>query len=129
LYAVLLLNTNRGQAVVSVRLDETVQITLNASGNGTASRGPLSAREVWHPQWISVKANPTPVNEAICKIYAGDTATDDNFRDGTFSGSSGDVTDAVNGEDIKCGHKIFAVWTGGDASVKATLNITGTKEV
>jgi hypothetical protein len=110
-------------------LDVTVQITLSGSGSGTASIGPLSARETWFPTYVSVKANANPVNEATCKIYVGSTATDDNFRDGTFSGSSGDTTDALQGSPVKCGDKVWAVWTGGDASVKATLNVTGAKEI
>lgn len=111
-----------------VLLNETAVITLNGSGAGTAKLGPLTAREVWYPDSASVKANSNPTNEATCLIYQGPDATQPNFRDGTFSGSSGDSTDKVSLITRK-GQFIWAVWTGGDAGQQATLNVTGEKEV
>lgn len=113
----------------SVSLYISSSVVLNASGNGTVSLGPLTAREVWHPANVHVQANQNPVKEAVCNIYVGDTPTQNNWRDATFSGSSGDSTDAVSADVVKCGWKIWAVWTGGDAGQTATLVITGTKEV
>lgn len=115
--------------MISVTLNESVTITLNASGNGTAKVGPKSAREEWHPDNVHVSANANPVNEAQCRIYTGDLPIQSNFRDGTVSGSSGDSSDRVNATKIKCGQYVYAVWTGGDANVIATLNVTGTKLV
>lgn len=105
-------------------------VMLDGSGSGIASCGPLNAREVWHPVNVHVSANANPVNEAQCSIFCGDNVTTPtNFRDGTFSGSSGDSSDRVNADVIKSPHKIFAQWTGGDASAVATLTVTGTKDI
>jgi hypothetical protein len=110
-------------------LDETAFVTLNGSGAGTVSLGPLTAREVWNPVNASVRVNQNPTNEANCVIYVGQTPTQENFRDQTFTGSSGDVTDRVSGKKVSKGDYIWAVWTGGDAGQRACLNVTGEKEI
>lgn len=113
--------------MTTTNLYETVSITLSASGGGTAKIGPLSAREVWHPTQVSVMCS-SAVNEAVCRIYVGDAADQRNFRDGTFSGSSGDSSDNVAVQ-VKSGHYVFAVWTGGDARATATMTVIGTREI
>jgi hypothetical protein len=114
-------------------LNVSVGIILNASGNGTAKVGPLSAREVWHPENVHVSTNQAPasiVKEAECQIYVGDSASyQQNFRDATYSGSHGDSTSRVNADEVKCSQFIWAVWTSGDANANAILTVTGTKEV
>lgn len=110
-------------------LDETAFVTLNGSGAGTAFLGPLTAREVWRPVSASVRVNQNPTNEAQCTIYVGQSATQENFRDQTFTGSSGDSTDKVGGKPVKVGDKIWAVWTGGDAGQRASINVIGKKDV
>lgn len=107
-----------------VPLNETAIITLNGSGAGTARLGPLTAREIWYPQTASVKANTSPTNEATCQLFVGETATLDNFRDNTFSGSSGDASGKITGK-LSKGSYVYAVWTGGDAGVQAYLTVTG----
>jgi hypothetical protein len=102
--------------------------TLDASGNGTLKLGPIGAREVWHPDNIHVNVS-THVNEAQCQIYVGDSPIQSNFRDGTFSGSSGDATDKISADVVKVGQYVWAVWTGGDAAATATATVTGTKDV
>jgi len=112
-----------------VPLRETVYINFTAGGAGTAKSGPISARETWYPDVASVKANAGSVtNESTCIISTGDVNTK-NFRDSTVNGSSGDASDRVSGDVIKCGQFVWADWTGGDASVQAQLTVTGTKEV
>lgn len=114
----------------TVPLYQTAVINLNGSGAGTAKVGPASAREVWQPANAHVIANAGQVtNEATCLIYVGDSPTQNNFRDGTFSGSSGDSSDRINADIIKCGWFVWAVWSGGDAGVQATLTVTGDKTV
>jgi hypothetical protein len=108
-------------------LDRTVTVVLNGSGNGTASIGPLSAREVWHVSRVAVSVS-TDVNEALCSIYVGDTPLARNLRDTTSSGSLGDSTDSIT-DTVKVGDKVWAVWTGGDAGATATLVVTGTVDV
>jgi hypothetical protein len=115
--------------LTNVILNESATVTLNASGNGTARLGPLSARSIWYPANVHVSANQNPINEAQCKIYCGDLPIQQNFRDGTVSGSSGDSSDRVSASVIKCGQYVYGVWTGGDANVTATLIVTGTKDI
>jgi hypothetical protein len=115
--------------MTSVTLRETAVINLNGSGTGTARVGPLSAREVWHPQTVSVSANSNPTNEAQCAIYVGESTTQSYFRDQTFTGSSGDSTDKVSSDKLKTGQYVWAVWTNGDANVQAVLTVVGTKDI
>lgn len=112
-------------------LYESIAVKLDGSGNGIVKLGPLTAREVWNPTSASVKTNQTAttiVNEAQCNIYVGLSASQENFRDGTFSGSSGDNTDLISGR-LPKGNYVWAVWTGGDAGVSAMLVVTGTKDI
>jgi hypothetical protein len=92
---------------MKVPLDQTAVVTLNGSGGGTAKVGPLSAREVWFPANVHVRVSTT-TSEAQCLVYVGGDAIQVNFRDGTFTGSSGDSSDRVNAD---------------------TLTVTGTKQV
>lgn len=113
-----------------VKLRETVPIILNGTGNGTAKIGPISSRETWYPENASVKAViGSPPAEATCKVYVGLDTSDSNFRDTSFFGSSGDSTAALAGDVLTCGLFVWAVWTGGNGNVQATLTVTGTKEV
>jgi hypothetical protein len=109
-------------------MHESASVVLNASGNGTAKVGPLSSREVWSPANVHVGVT-TNVNEATCSIFVGLNASPNEFRDTTFSGSTGDSSDRVDADEVHCGSYILAVWTGGDPGSQATLNVTGTKEV
>jgi hypothetical protein len=114
----------------TVPLYETAIVTLNGSGSATAKLGPASAREVWTPSTAHVQANAGSVtNEAECSIFVGDAPTQQNFRDATFSGSSGDSSDRIDADTVKCGWYVWAVWTGGDAGATAYLNVTGSKTI
>lgn len=113
---------------MEVPLRESAVVKLNASGNGTASIGPISARERWSPDNVHVSVSSN-TNEASCLIYVGDAAIQQNFRDGTFSGSSGDSTDKINADKVSVGQKIWAVWSGGDGGATASLSVTGTKQL
>lgn len=111
-----------------VPLNSSATVTLDSTGGGTARVGPLSAREVWSPDnaHVSVSSN---ANEAQCAIYMGDAAIQANFRDATFSGSSGDSSDRINADTVKVGMYVWAVWSGGDAGARATLTVTGKRDV
>lgn len=106
----------------------TTSVTLNGSGSGVAKIGPISAREKWQTNGAHVSC-ATNVKESQCAIYAGTGAYPNTFRDSTLSGSTGDSTDRIENDIIGCGEYIFAVWTGGDAGTKATLNVTGGKTI
>jgi hypothetical protein len=112
----------------TVPLSESAPVTLDGSGNGTASLGPSSHGEVWTAATVSVQVSPPVTNEASCLIYLGHTATQENFVDGTFSGSSGDSTDKA-AFPIRLGTMIFAVWSGGDPGAVAYLNVNGTRDI
>lgn len=109
-------------------LNEDNTVKLDGSGNGTTKLGPSSTTERWYPTVVSQNASSN-TNEAVCKTYAGSSPTQNNFVDGTFSGSSGDATDRISGQEITYGNWIWSVWTGGDANAVATLVVSGTKTV
>lgn len=117
--------------MASARLNVTVYVKANASGNATAKVGPLSSREVWHPGQVTVGLAPgqaTPTNEAGCAVSIGDSQTK-VVIDSCVDGSSGDTTDAVSSSSVHCGEYVWADWTGGDPSVTFALTVTGTREV
>lgn len=107
-------------------LSAKAYVTLDGSGNGTASTGPLSPGEVWSGLTASVSV-ATNTAEATCRIYAGAAATPGYFADGTTWGSTGDST--TNLPAVRVGGQVFAVWEGGDHGAKATLTVTGTRTV
>jgi hypothetical protein len=114
----------------AVNLSQSAVATLDGSGNGTARLGPVSSRETWKPQVASVKTNQVPgtiTSEAQCRIYAGPDTSDAYFVDGTLSGSTGDSTANVAGQEISCGEYVWAVWTGGDPGAQGRLNVQGDK--
>lgn len=118
--------------MVSVPLSQQAFVTLDGSGNGTAKVGPLSAREVWHPDNVHVsttQALGSVVNEATCKIYVGDAVRTQTYRDTTFTGSSGDASDKVGADRVMIGQWVWGVWNGGDAGVTAVMNVTGLRDV
>lgn len=108
-------------------LTETLQVTLDGSGNGTVQFRPRG--ETWYPDVISVKV-ATNTSEAQCRVYAGPAATDAYFIDGTQSGSTGDSTDRLSGYQISAHQTpyVFAVWSGGDAGAVATAILSGSKD-
>lgn len=110
-------------------LSQSASVALDGSGNGSIRLGPISAREVWNPQSAHVQVTGPVTNEAVCTIYVGNTATQGNFRDASQSGSTGDSTDRVSADTVKCGEYIWAVWSGGDANRQATLVVTGSKTI
>jgi hypothetical protein len=114
--------------MIRVPLNEDATVKLDGSGNGTVKLGPASSKERWYPQVTSVRVS-TATNEAVAKIYAGDAVKDQNFVDGTFSGSSGDASDRVSGQEITYGNWIWAAWTSGDINAVATLVVYGEKEI
>jgi hypothetical protein len=114
--------------VTTTGLSVTASVQLDINGNGKVQIGPLSAAEVWHPASVHVSVT-TANNEAVCNIYVGDNTDQRNFRDATFTGSSGDSSDRVSADIVKVGHYIMAVWTDGDPRATASLSITGTKDI
>lgn len=112
----------------TVALRESMPVTISTGGTGTAKLGPAGSGETWHPAIAHVNVS-TNVLEAQCKIFVGDAVSQNNYRDGTLSGSTGDSTDHVNADEVKLGNFIWAVWTGADVGATAYLNVTGTKDI
>jgi hypothetical protein len=119
------------QTVPLYATDQSLPFDIN--GNGMANIGPASSREVWSPENVHVSATTGQpvVNEASCTIHVGiPTAVNAaSFRDESFSGSSGDSTDKVSSDIVKCGTQVIAIWSGGDPGAIGTMNVTGTKTV
>lgn len=110
---------------MDIPLDEHATVTLDGSGNGTASTGPFGGGEVWIPSSVSVQCSSNTL-ESTCIVYAGPSATPPYFRDLTVDGSTGDATDRCN-LPVPKGWQVWAVWSGGDAGATGYLNVTGTK--
>lgn len=122
---------NASAAPITGEVDEQVTITLNGSGNGTASITPPGPRTAprWDIQNVYVSA-ATNVLEAQATIYVSrgiKSTTVFDSRGQTATGSSGD-TYAV-GFTLRPGDWLTAVWTGGDANAKATMTIKGSISV
>jgi len=109
-------------------------VRLNASGAGTARVGPLTAREVWYPSNVSIKttfpgSQTAPTLQSKCDIYMGRNVSPEFFRDNSIQASIGDVTGACSADIVRIGQYIWAVWSGGDSGVQATLTVSGLKDV
>ena len=110
-----------------VALRETAVATLDGSGAGFAKVGPLSAREVWYPDNVSISITGA-TKQANAVMYMGPDTTQSNFRDISKFGS-GDSSGACNADVVKSGMYIWAVWINGDAGKQAILTVTGLKDV
>jgi len=111
-----------------VPLRQSALVVLNGSGGGTAKLGPLSAREVWYPDNVSIGVQNF-VTECTASLFMGTDTTQSSFRDQSTFAASGDSSGACNADTVKVGMYIWAVWTGGDAGKQATVTVTGLKDV
>jgi hypothetical protein len=113
----------------TVPLRVSTPATVDGAGKAVAKIGPVGARETWRLSSVHVQVS-TVVLEATCAIYVGDSATQPNFRDQTFTGSSGDASSMVDSDVLEgTGRYVFAVWTGADIGATAYLVILGTKDI
>jgi len=117
-----------------VTLNESAVIRLDGSGGGTAKVGPLTARETWYPSNVTVKTTfpgtqTSPTKQSQCDIFVGTAATAQYFRDHSVQASTGDASGACSADQLRTGQYVWAVWSGGDAGVQATLTVTGLKDV
>ena len=110
-----------------VPLNDARNVTLDGSGNGQVSFGPILGQE-WTVTnagvQTSTRANPA-ASVPQCSIYIGGAPVAQFFIDGTNTGSL-DSTDRTSSFPFTQGSKIWAVWTGGDPGSVATLSIVGT---
>lgn len=114
----------------TLTLTRTASVTLDGTGAGTVQTGPSSPGEVWRPAQVSVSCSAV-VSTGTCQasIYAGAGPSQSTFVDGTFSGDTGDTTDAISGHPLQPGQYIFAVWSGGVPGATATMVVYGQREV
>jgi len=114
----------------TLTLTRTASITLNGSGAGTVQAGPATPGEIWSPTQVSVSCSATVTTGTCqCSIYAGAGPSQGTFVDGTFSGDTGDTTDAIGGRQVNPGQSVFAVWSGGVPGATATMVLAGTRTV
>jgi hypothetical protein len=114
----------------TLTLTRTASVVLNGSGAGTVQLGPSSPGEIWQPSQVSVSCSATvTAGTCQCSIYAGAGTGQGTFVDGTFSGDTGDTTDAIGGRKVNPGESVFAVWSGGVPGATATAVVAGTRTV
>lgn len=112
---------------ISVPLNVSASVTLNGSGNGQVSLGPVSVGEVWYPSTAAVSV-ATNVSEALGYLYIGLTPIPGNLIASTATASTGDSTD-LPGYPVYVGTFLIFTWQGGDAGQRATLSVFGSRQV
>lgn len=110
----------------------SISVTLNGSGGGTASLGPQHVREHFQVDSASVSVAPLPGNsaplkQASCSIYVGTSVNASTFFGNSITGSTGDTCSVST--DIQTGQLVFAVWAGGDAGAVATMSLNGQRTI
>jgi hypothetical protein len=114
----------------TLTLTRTASVVLDGSGGGTVQVGPSSPGEIWSPAQVSVSCSATVTTGTCqCNIYAGAGPSQGTFVDGTFSGDTGDTTDAIGGRQVNPGQSVFVVWSGGVPGATATAVVNGTRTV
>jgi len=108
-------------------LNASAQVTLDGSGNGTASVGPTAQGEVWHAGFVAGVHASSNTNEATCRLYCGGGVSPQYYVGGTTFGSTGDSSSDT--PQMQVGQQVFAVWTNGDPGAIAYLSINGTRSV
>lgn len=99
-------------------LEEDRQVTLSATGSGSAQIGPTRSRQRWKVTSVTVSTS-TATNMPEARLYS----PSGTLLGGTYTGSQ-DTTDV----DITLhfGARIRVDWTGGDPGARATVSVAGT---
>lgn len=115
-------------------LDESVSVTLDGSGNGTAKITVPGTRYGGGPTWdvttVAVKVSTNSL-EATANLYLSrgtSIFTQADFVSQTQLGSTGD-TCGVNVAGLEPNDWISVVWSGGDVGAMATMIIKGSINV
>lgn len=105
-------------------------VVLDGTGAGVAQLGPSISGESWAPAQVSVSCSQLVTSGAcLANVYCGSGPTQDAFKDSTFSGDSGDSTDAVAGEILWPGQYVIVAWSSGVPGAIATMRVSGTRNV
>lgn len=108
-------------------LNESDNVTLDGSGNGTTSLGP-NVGEEWTVSNVAIRTSTATVSAAAvpsCEVFVGAAPLSQFLVDGTFSGNL-NSTDAAASSSLTAGNKVWAKWSNGDPGSVATLSINGT---
>lgn len=105
-------------------------IRLDGTGAGVAQLGPSITNEQWEPGRVSVSCSAS-VTSGACQasVYCGAYIGADTFKEATFSGDTGDSTDAVAGEQLWPGQFVFVQWQAGVPFAFATMRVQGVRTV
>ena len=105
-------------------LNVSASVTLDGSGNGTASIGPTAQGEIWQAGFTAgVFTEETAItNEAICRVFCAG-----RLIAVTTWGSTGDA--GTNTTQLAAGQVVTAQWIGGDPGATAVLDASGTRTV
>lgn len=106
-------------------LNDGASVTLDGSGNGTATIGPTSTGERWNLSKISVIGNSAVGAQPQANIYIN-SPSPANFFDGTQTGNqdSSDVNWTLQPQE-----KLVAVFSGGTAGAVHTLSVFGLRQL
>jgi hypothetical protein len=108
----------------------SAQVTLDASGNGTAETGPSVPGEIWFPVSVSITCGGAipDTGTPTLFIYAGNGISPATFIDSTYN-VTGASSSMIAGKTLYPGQQVFAVWNGGPPGQLATLAVKGERQV
>lgn len=107
---------------MKTRVLTSVTATFDASGNATASVGPIVNSATWTIE--NIGTTTTSVTQAELSVFRGPPSAS-NFVEGTYAGnkdSSNSIHYLANGE------LLSFVWSGGDPGTTATATLNGWQE-
>lgn len=114
---------------IDLGLSEFVTGRVAAGGSGVLKCGPAAHGVTWRPTVVSIRCTGTaPAGLATCSIYAGDSPTAPAFVDATYDVSAA-ATGAIEGQVIRLGAYVWAVWAGAIPGATITMNLVGTKTI
>lgn len=96
-----------------------VEVTLNASGAGTARIGPTMHGVTWQIDSYVVKCS-TATNEATARLYVNGVIVDTTETGST--GDTGDIPVRLQSQDV-----LTCTWESGDVGATAELTVSGTQ--
>lgn len=110
---------------MDIPLQESVSVTLDGSGNGKATIGPVNQFQTWNVtnEGCTVTTN---VNEPQFRLFQSNGTSAGTYLGGSNQGSNDSASIDVT---LYPGMKLTGQWTGGDPGAVATLALQGTVTV
>lgn len=103
-------------------LDQTVQTTLDGSGNGIVAFGPSFHQEEWSVNRTAVLTSSAAITTAAIpqvQVYVAG-----RFIDGTYTGSNNSSDTSYQ---VRSGQQIQVTFLGGQPGDMATVTVSGDK--